>query len=202
MRTATSIVVAAVLCGTATTAAANEIPTPITSSQFTTVAGGEVIVEAERGELNRGVVIGLVRAPQADVVAIVADTENHELWFPDTVESTEVENNGDTDLSTGVTAVPLLRDRTWTLRGHHTRPRYNGIQCDLLEYEYVEGGGNMDDLFGYWLICPYEGNTVVKYVINADLGVWLPNAVVTWAQRRMLPGIIEGIQTRWQTLHP
>jgi hypothetical protein len=33
----------------------------------------------------------------------------------------------------------------------------------------------------------------VKYVINADLGVWLPGPVVTWAQRKMLPGIIEGL---------
>ena len=182
-------------------AQANEVPTPISRTQFTAAAAGEVLIEAQRGTPNRGQVIGFVAAPLADVVAIVIDTNTHSTWFPDTVESRTIERNGSTGISSGVTHVPLLRDRTWTITGNHSRPRYNGVQCDLVEYDYVADSGNMNDLFGYWLMCPEGEGTVVKYVINADLGVWLPGAVVTWAQRRMLPGIISGLQARWTSLH-
>ena len=89
--------------------------------------------------------------------------------------------------------MPVLRDRFWQLNGSQETTRFNGIECDVLTYTYDHSyeDGNMDDLYGYWLICPLNEGTAVKYVINADLGMAMPRALITWAQNRMLPGIIE-----------
>lgn len=188
-----SAAVATLIC--ATVASAQETPTPITSAQLAEVLAGEILVETERGEdINRGQVIGQVDAPIAEVSEIVRDTETHESWFPDTVESTAVSPG----VTTGRTHLPLLRDRYWRIEGTHATPTYDGIECEVMTYEYDHAyeEGNMDELYGYWLLCPNGGGTAVKYVINADLGVWLPRAIVNWAQRQLLPGIIEGLNAR------
>jgi hypothetical protein len=55
----------------------------------------------------------------------------------------------------------------------------------------------MDDVNGYWLLTSHSsGCTLVRYVINADLGIWLPDAIINWATRSMLPGIISGLRDR------
>ncbi|MFT6396701.1 MAG: hypothetical protein ACJAYU_001444 [Bradymonadia bacterium] len=182
----------------AASVSAQEIVTPLTSSQIAEAVAGEISVETERGQLNRGQVIGFVDAPIEEVVAIVADSENHDQWFPDTMESTVVATTSSTSTTNGRTHVPLLRDRYWQLNGDRSTTRFNGIECNLLEYMYDTSyeDGNMDELHGYWLICPEGSGVVVKYVINADLGMAMPRAMITWAQNRMLPGIIEELRAR------
>lgn len=177
---------------------AQEIVTPLTSSQISEAVAGEILVETERGELNRGQVIGFVDAPLEEVVRIVADSENHDQWFPDTEVSTVTASTDSTSTTEGRTHVPLLRDRFWRLDGERSTTRFNGVECNLLEYMYDTSyeDGNMDELHGYWLICPEGSGAVVKYVINADLGMAMPRAMITWAQNRMLPGIIEELRER------
>lgn len=186
-------------------ASAQEIVTPISSSQITEAVGGEITVETERGQVNRGQVIGFVQAPADEVTQIVADSGDHDEWFPDTVEATRISGSSTTSVTEGRTHVPVLRDRFWRLNGERSATRFNGIECNLLEYMYDDSyeDGNMDELHGYWLICPHEdtGGTVVKYVINADLGMAMPRAMITWAQNRMLPGIIEGLRERHAELY-
>lgn len=62
----------------------------------------------------------------------------------------------------------------------------------------------MDQMYGYWYLERWEDDpenaTLLRYALWADLGVWLPDAIVRWATRRMLPGIIEGMQTRYRTI--
>ncbi len=182
---------------------AQETPTPISSSEYASAAAGEMLVEGERGDLNRGEVIGWVNAPMDEVADIVRDIDNHEAWFPDTATSTLISTTSNTSVSEGRTSVPLVRDRYWRLNGRQESITFDGIACEVMHYEYDDSyeDGNMEALHGYWLLCPYEGGTAVKYVINADLGIWLPNAIITWAQRRMLPGIITGLQERHAELH-
>ena len=186
-------------------ASAQEIVTPLSSSEITEAVSGEISVETERGQLNRGEVIGFVQAPVDEVIEIVADSGNHDEWFPDTLVATRTSGTSTTSVTEGRTHVPLLRDRYWRLNGERSTTRFNGIECSLLEYIYDDSyeDGNMDELHGYWLLCPHEdtGGTVVKYVINADLGMAMPRAIITWAQNRMLPGIIEGLRERHGELY-
>lgn len=184
-------------------AAAQETPTPITSSQFDAIAAGEVLVDTERGDINRGQVIGLVNAPVDEIATIVGDSDTHDQWFPDTVESSASSTGANSSVTTGRTHLPIVRDRYWRIEGEHTQVTFDGISCELMTYAYDDSyeEGNMDELFGYWLLCPSGEGTAVKYVINADLGVWLPPAIVNWAQRRLLPGIIEELQARHDAIY-
>ena len=199
------IVAVAGALGAANLASAQEIATPITSSEIREVVEGEILIETERGQINRGEVIGFVEAPIDEITEIVANTEDHDQWFPDTEESTQTERTSSTSVTEGRTHVPVLRDRFWRLNGDRSTTRFNGIECNLLEYAYDHSyeDGNMDECYGYWLLCPHEetGGTVVKYVINADLGMAMPRAIITWAQNRMLPGIITGLRERHAALY-
>ncbi len=194
----TRISAVSVVLTLASAAGAQEIVTPLTSSQISDAVAGEIMVDTERGQLNRGQVIGFVEAPIEEVVALVADSENHDQWFPDTEVSTVRESTSTTSVTEGRTHVPILRDRFWRLNGTRSTTRFNGVECNLLEYMYDTSyeEGNMDELHGYWLICPEGEGAVVKYVINADLGMAMPRAMITWAQNRMLPGIIEELRVR------
>ena len=193
------------LLGAAAVGSAQEIATPISSSEMAEAVAGEILIETERGQINRGEVIGFVQAPLDEVTEIVADTGDHDQWFPDTEESTQTARTSSTSVTEGRTHVPVLRDRFWRLNGERATTRFNGIECNLLEYSYDHSyeDGNMDECYGYWLLCPHDetGGTVVKYVINADLGMAMPRAIITWAQNRMLPGIITGLRERHAELY-
>lgn len=185
-------------------AVAQEAATAISSSEGASAVAGEILVEGERGDINRGEVIGFVNGPVDEVAAIVRDIDRHETWFPDTETSTLISSTATTSVSEGRTGVPLVRDRYWRLDGRQESASFNGVSCEVMYYAYDDRyeDGNMEELYGYWLLCPEGNGTLVKYVINADLGIWLPNGIITWAQRRMLPGIIEGLQERHAALHP
>jgi hypothetical protein len=188
---------------TGSSALASEPVTPFRASEIERAAAGEVLVDGEAGDISRGVVIGLLNAPAEALVAILADVENHEHWFPDTNDTTLVSQDGDTATFSGETHIPILPNRRWTNRGTYSTHNFATGTCHVFDYEYVEGSGNMDELFGYWLLCPYAedpSKTMLKYVINADLGVPLPNSLLNWASRRMLPGVISGLQERYDAL--
>lgn len=203
MRLCTAASLAAALFVSAT-ATATEPVTPFRSSEIAEAAAGEILVTGEPGDVNRGVVIGMLNAPIDEIVAIIQDVDNHEHWFPDTDNTTLLSQDGATATFSGETHVPILPDRRWTNRGTHRTHNFTTGECHVFEYEYVEDSGNMDVLHGYWLLCPYEedaSKTMLKYVINADLGVPLPNSLINWASRRMLPGVIEGLQARHDELY-
>ena len=196
---AKNLLVLAALTLLVSAAEASETILPITSAEVARVAEGERLVSGEPGDVNRGVVIGLVNAPVAEVDAILQDVGNHDQWFPDTNNTVVISSEGASMRFSGETEVPVLRDRQWTNDGTRSTQTFNGVECVVFTYEMVPGTGNMDELFGYWLLCPHDasGGTIVKYVINADLGIPLPNALLNWAARRMLPGVIDGLQARY-----
>jgi hypothetical protein len=136
---------------------------------------------------------------------IITDTNNQYIWFPDMLESEMLTRTERTGRSRGITNMPWpISNRNYQVDGEYNQYTFDGHECHAIEYQYVPGSGNMDALFGYYLLCPYNGSTertIMKYVINADVGVWLPAAVISWAQRRMLPGIVEGLRERYEVVH-
>ncbi|MFT4703979.1 MAG: hypothetical protein ACI81R_001674 [Bradymonadia bacterium] len=188
----------------ASTAWAVEPVTPITSSQAQRAQEGDPLVSAQAGDINRGQVIGVVNAPLEDVMLILADVANHENWFPDTDHTVLISRDGNNVTFSGETHVPVLRDREWTNVATHRVDQFSALgECHIIEYEYVEGSGNLDEMYGYWLVCQNGANadqTLVKYVLAADLGIPLPNSLINWATRNMLPGVITGLQARYDAI--
>lgn len=180
-------------------------PISVSAEQRTQLEAGETLVATETGQINRGQVIGLVDAGIEPLMRIITDSDNQHLWFPDMVESALISRADDHGRSSGRTNMPWpISDRRYEVDGRYTQYTYGGHECHAIEYQYVPGSGNMDELFGYYLLCPWDGSdsrTVVKYVINADVGVWLPSGVIAWAQRRLMPGIITGLRERYELLY-
>ena len=97
-----------------------------------------------------------------------------------------------------------ISDRRWEINSERSEQTLDGVESLVTEYVYIEGSGNMDEMHGYWVVQPWPDDpeyTLVKYVVNADLGVALPRSIINWAARRMLPGIIDGLQGRHDDLH-
>ena len=166
---------------------------------------GDAIVDTERGEgVNRGDVIGLIHAPMDEVWEIVQDFENLDRWFPD-MQDTELVGS---DLGQGGTNMPWpVADRRWQIELDREEGRVvDGITANVAWWtcnqDYEDS--NVDDTYGYWLVYTWPDNpeyTLVRYVINADLGIWLPDPVIRWATRRLLPGMVEGLQERHDELY-
>lgn len=179
-----------------------EIPN-LTADQIAELRDGEVMVSTERGDLNRGEAIGIICAPIDELWAIITDFDNMHRWFPDMLSSESVERTSSGGVGNGETNMPWpVANRRWQTRTVAGERSLGGVTAYVAEYEYVEGSGNLDEMHGYWLLAPADdGCTLVRYVVNADLGIWLPDAIINWASRRMLPGTVEGMAERWEALY-
>jgi hypothetical protein len=175
------------------------IPTP-NAEQVATLNQGGSVVATRRAQFNRGEVYGFVDAPPDRVWAVVYDYDNMKRWYPDMLESKVLSRaNGAGRVQGGIKMPLFFANKNYQLDVQYTERAVDGVQAHVAEFSYVKGSGNMEDMYGYWMV--YEnpakpGTSVVKYVVNADLGVWLPDFVLRWAQGRMLPGVITGIRGR------
>ena len=155
---------------------------------------------APAGEVNRGEVIGVIRAPVDELAVIVRDYENIPLWSEAMVYATVTSDDGRTQIVEGETKLPWpLTNRQWRIRSVYGANTVEGSSAWTNVWTHEGGFGNIDDTYGYWLLYPYPGDagyTVVKYVINADPGLWLPDFVLNWATERVLPELLQGLERR------
>jgi hypothetical protein len=171
----------------------------LSAEQIAELEAGEVIVHTQRGAMNRGDVVGLVCAPLDEVWAIIRDFNQNHTWYPDMLESTLVASGR----GRGVTDMPWpISNRNWEIEMSQSVEDVGGIESHVGRYQYVQGSGNLEEMYGFWLVRPWpNGCTLVRYVLNADIGVALPSGIINWAARRMLPGIVTGLRERWDQLH-
>jgi len=155
---------------------------------------------APAGEVNRGEVIGVIHAPVEELAVIVRDYEHIPLWSEAMVYATVTSDDGRTQIVEGETKLPWpLTNRQWRIRSVYGANTVEGSSAWTNVWTHEGGFGNIDDTYGYWLLYPYPGDagyTVVKYVINADPGLWLPDFVLNWATQRVLPELLQGLERR------
>lgn len=187
----------------APSAFAQESPAPVrlTNSQLSDVHSGEVYVTLEEGTVNRGVVIGIVQAPIADVIPLVERCWEYDAWRDNITDTTlERRISSEVVICGGTAVVPFpARNRHGHFRVYNRTTDIGGVESFVSSFNYVTGTGNLEDMFGYWLLHPYGPNgehTMVKHVLNVDIGGWLPGALVRWATRRTLPDTVLGIRER------
>jgi hypothetical protein len=171
----------------------------LTADEIAELEAGEPIVRTRRGDINRGEVVGLVCEPIEEVWAIVRDFNNLHVWYPDMLDS-EVTGTG---RGRGQTDMPWpISNRNWEIEATQSEQVVGGINSYVATFDYIDGSGNLEDMFGYWLVRDWDnGCTMIRYVLNADLGIALPNSIVSWAAGRMLPGIVTGLRERHDDLH-
>jgi uncharacterized protein YndB with AHSA1/START domain len=184
------------LLAVALPAAAEDPAAPrLSDSRIERLEAGEVVTDVEtENRNNRAEMICLIEAAPDEVWDVIMNYGDYEDWFPDQLEA-EVRSDGSSRLIYGETRVPVFRNRTYELRDSAEQRTVDGETVFVNTWEYVDDSGNMDSSTGFWWVEPYDASrTLVRLVVHADLGMSLPQAIVNWGTRRMLPGIAEGIQ--------
>ncbi|MBA2661312.1 MAG: hypothetical protein H0U74_03405 [Bradymonadaceae bacterium] len=172
----------------------------LSEAQKRVITSGGVSVDMKQLDtVNRGEVVGLVKAPISEVWPVITDCGKYEEWRDSIVDTGVVRKESDTVLvCKGTARVPFpASNRHGHFRVTNLPSTVAGIAGFTSAFKYIEGSGNLSDMFGYWLLQPYEGNeeyTVIKYVLNVDIGGWLPDFLVRWASRRVLPDTIHGVR--------
>ncbi len=183
-------------------AIAGEDPAPPTPEQLRLAQTGEVTVNIERGDVNRGEVIGIVRVPIDRVWAAIRDYDTYIAWFPDQVES---RNDGSPEpgmsVIYGEIHIPVLANRRFQMVVHYGEREVDGQTHYFASYEYIPNSGNLVSSNGYWYLQPHGANneyTILKYIVNANLGRMIPDGVERWAARNLLPGIPTNLENHLQ----
>ena len=171
----------------------------LTSSQRAQIHSGDVHVELQQGDINRGVVIGIIQAPVADVAPLVGNCWEYDQWRETLIDTSLERRVSDEIVICGGTAVVPwpARNRSGHFRVHNRHESVGGINSFVSSFNYIEGSGNMEQMYGYWIIHPYGPNgehTILKHVLNVDIGGFLPSALVRWATRASLPDTVFGIR--------
>lgn len=188
-------------------ALATEAPsvTPLSDEQVAELMDGDTIRDVASGTPVRAEVVALIQAPMHELAEIIVDYDRATEWAPATPELAVSGRDGEAYLVTGITALPWpIANRTWTMRAVFGETEVEGHNAWVDVFEYVEGSGNIDDSFGYWLLLPWPDDpsyTYVKYVVNADPGIALPEFVIRWATGNALPGLIEALGERHDELY-
>ena len=167
---------------------------------------GERVVHTRRAEINRGEVMAIVNVPIEGVYQILRAYNDYIHWYPDQVHARLLEETDTSGVAEGTVRVPFpFANRHYIVDVRGQQSEYEGRTVVTLQWLYREGSGNMEQLYGYWYLERWqddpENKTLLRYQLNVDLGVWLPPPVVRWATRRMLPGIIDGLERRYQVIN-
>jgi hypothetical protein len=170
----------------------------LAGEKFTSVRGGS-------DGTNRGEVVGLVEAPVHELALIVRDYENIPQWSEALVVCNVISESGAVQIVEGETQLPWpLANRTWRIRSEAGNRDVSGTEAWVNMWTDEEGYGNINDTYGYWMLYPLpsdERYTVVKYVVNADPGLAIPDFVLNWVTNRVLPDLIEGLADRHALLY-
>lgn len=195
------LLVSALTFSAFTPAFASETPEPIRLSgpQRAKLHTGEVHVELQEGENNRGLVVGIIQAPVDDVIPLIARCWEYDNWREAIIDTgLERRESEEVVVCSGTAVVPFpARNRDGHFRVYNRQARVGGVDSFVSNFDYIEGSGSLEDMFGYWILHPYGPNdehTLIKHVLNVDIGGFLPGFLVRWATRRILPDTIFGIR--------
>jgi hypothetical protein len=178
----------------------------LTAEQLQSLLEGRKIASARRnGDVNRGEVVGAIQAPMNELAVIVRDYANIPRWSDALVECRVMRDDGRVQYVEGETALPWpLTNRTWRIRSEAGNRTIGGVQAWVNQWTHEPGYGNINDTYGFWLLYPHPTDasfTIIRYVVNANPGLFLPNFVLNSATQRVLPQLLQGLESRHRALH-
>lgn len=162
-------------------------------------SASEPVVHVQGGEIGMGRIVGVVDAPLDVVLDVVLDCDRTDAWFPKLVDTRVVPgDDADTPRCAGSTDLPWpMVDRTWTIEVGAYQETEGERQIWVVPFMYV-GGGNLEEMYGGYHLRPHgpDGQqTEITYEAWVDLGTWIPAPLIAWATKRILPGVLSGIES-------
>ena len=177
-------------------------PLELSELQMAVVLSGGHLESHEAGQRVHAEIIGLLHSPVQTVFDTIMDFDHEDEWFPDERNTRIVRVEDGRTYGRGETNMPWpITDREWEVFATTADETLGGVECKVIRYQYVEGTGNLDAMDGHWLLVPYGDNaewTILRYVIDVDIGVALPRAVVTWGTTSVLPNMVENLDAQAQ----
>jgi hypothetical protein len=201
----------ALLIGLTSLAAASRAqPVPVVPSlsraQLARLEAGDVLVEVVGRERPVSDTLALIDAPPPLVLEVIEDFDHYTEFMPDFTESEIVGREGEYTHCRMVVATPWpMEDRRLTVRTRSGSLQLDGVDALYSDWDYVEGSGNVVDTEGYWLLLPWgeDGQrTLLRYYLVADLGTWIPDFLISWANENMMPNTIAAIRNRLAATTP
>ena len=174
----------------------------LSDSELAEVHNGEVHVELDKSSsINRGIVIGIIQDDINDVTPLIARCWEYGDWRDNLRDTGLEERRSDNNVvCSGTARVPFPgRNRHGHFDVHNQTTDVEGTRAYVSTFEYIDDSGNMEDMFGYWVAYPYgpdNEHTMLKHVLNVDIGGWLPDFLIRWATRRTLPNTVLGIRNQ------
>lgn len=169
----------------------------IQPAQIDALQPGQPLVAVEPGQATKGEVVGIVDVPMDTVLAIVKDCEATPGWFPQLRDTKVVGESLAGELCSGATELPWpMADRTWTIEVGVYEETRDGVAGWVVPFRYVSGG-TLEQMYGGYHLQPWgpDGRqTLVTYEAWVDLGTWIPDSLIAMASKRILPGLIGGIE--------
>ena len=197
------IVLSLLVLATSTALAQEEPALPdLPNSEIRKIQQGEIYVDVEQGDdINRGVVVGIIQDPLDKVVPLIAECWEYASWR-DNISNTRLvdplNDEAGVIICSGTAETPFpASDRDGHFRVHNRITEVDGQRSFVSTFHYIEDTGNLADMFGYWVAFPYgenEEHTMLKHVLNVDIGSWIPSFLIRWATRNTLPATIWGIR--------
>jgi hypothetical protein len=192
----------ATLMGLARSAAAQ--PTPVIPSlsqdQVARLEAGEILVEIVGRERPVADALALIEAPAVRVLEVIEDFDHYTEFMPDFEEASIVERDGDVTICRMVIDTPWpMENRRLTVRSRSGPLQLDGVDVLFSDWDYIEGSGNMVDAEGYWLLVPWGDDgqrTLVRYYLVNDLGTWIPDFLLNWANENLVPQSIVAVRQR------
>lgn len=198
--------VAALVVALVAPAFASETPNirPLSEDEIALLMDGDTIRDVQRGQPLRAEVIGLIQAPPVELAPILTDYLNIEEWAPATTDIEIVGTDDECTYIEGETQLPILRNRFWRMCSRGEWGQLDGHEAFIYRFDYVPGTGNIDESFGYWVLYSLPNHpewTYVRYVVNADPGIAVPQGIISWVTGRALPDLIAGLRDRHAQLY-
>ncbi len=177
-------------------------PLELSALETAVVLSGGHLESHEAGSLVHAEIVGLLRAPVDAVFNTIMDFDHEDEWFPDERDTHVTRREGGRTYGQGETNMPWpITDREWEVFATTSSEVLDGKECRVIRYQYVQGSGNLDQMDGHWLLIPYgDANqwTLLRYVIDVDIGVALPRAIVTWGTTSVLPDMLDNLNEQAQ----
>jgi ribosome-associated toxin RatA of RatAB toxin-antitoxin module len=176
-------------------AGAVEVP-PLPAAEVKQVEAGQVVVHTVTPTGGVGVAVeafGVIDATSAEVFPVVRDCEHFWKFMPRTKVSNVVVENG-TSLCHTVLTMPFPLTDLWS----ETRSELTESPAGHFKRQWALVHGSYKRNSGSFTVVPWGDGTraLVRYTIDSDPGLLLPDALIRSAQTGSLPEVFVAIRKR------
>lgn len=174
------------------------------TDELATLETGKILVElreVEGSAAKEGCAIGMIEAPASDVFEVIDDASRHAEFMPHVKESTVEDQEDGSYLCFQRLKLPFpIKNRHYQVQIWSTPPASDDDTWRI-QWNYVEGTGNVEENYGSWMLRQLEPNkTIAVYRLYTNPGGMIPKWALNRASKKTLPKVVEAVRERVEEL--